>query len=152
VERSCRTDDPRQGPERAEVGPPSEPLAVARDRGTVAVVGSPGEAGGVTGRTVAWLTGGRPGIGRVLGRSEEPLQVADPVAAIAARVDPVVAQAPGIAPGPHSVRVDAQEPGGLRHREGRVDGTGRERARQVVLTGGNVKSTAAAYQSHTSCQ
>ena len=106
------------------------------------------------GGAVAGDRPGRPGRGlrRVLGRGEEALEIAEPVAAVAARVDPVVAQAAGVAPGPDRVRMHAEQAGGLRHREGGIDRTGGERARQRVSHGGNVKSTAAAYQSHSSCQ
>ena len=69
----------------------------------------------------------RPAAGRVrLGRGEEPLQVAEPVAPVAPRVDPEVAEPPGVAPGPDRVRVHAEQPGGLGDRQGRVDGSGRE--------------------------
>jgi hypothetical protein len=48
--------------------------------------------------------------------------------------------------------VNAEQAGSLRHREGGIDGAGGKRARHRSLVGGNVKSTAAAYQSHSSCQ
>ena len=58
--------------------------------------------------------------GRVAG-GQEPLQVAHPVAPVTARVDPVVAQAPGVAPGSDGVRVYAQHLGRPRDRQGRVE-------------------------------
>ena len=79
------------------------------------------------GRAVTFRDRWRPPAG-ALGRGEEPLQVAEPVAAVAARVDPVVAKAAGVAPCPDRVRVDAEQAGGLRDREGGIDRTGRESA------------------------
>src|SRR4029079_12596018 len=119
--------------------------ASRRDRNAVAVVAAPG-----IGRGSAALAGSC--LGRVLGRREEPLEVSEPIAAVAAGVDPVVTKPARVAPRPNRVRVHAEKAGGLRDGEGRFDGTDRERARQESLTGGYVKSTAAAYQSHTSCQ
>ena len=55
---------------------------------------------------------------------EEPLEVAEPVAPIAARVDPVIPQPPGIAPRPHRVGVDAQHLGRARDAERRVERPG----------------------------
>ena len=55
-----------------------------------------------------------------LGGGHEPLQVAQPVAAVTARIDPVRAQPAGIAPRPDRVRVHAKQPRGLGDREGRV--------------------------------
>ena len=55
--------------------------------------------------------------------TQEALEVTQSVAAITARVDPVVAQPSGVAPGSDRVRVDAKEPGRLGHREGRVRGS-----------------------------
>ena len=46
-----------------------------------------------------------------LGGGEEALQVADPIAPIAPRIDPVVAEPAGIAPRPDRVRVDARGDG-----------------------------------------
>ena len=65
---------------------------------------------------------GRPG----LGGGQEALEVTEAVASIASRVDPVVAQPAGVAPGPDRVRVHAEQPGGLGDRQGRVRGSGRE--------------------------
>ena len=59
-----------------------------------------------------------------LGGREEPLQIAHPVAAVAAGIDPVIAETAGIAPRPDRVGVDAEESSGLRHGEGRVDRAG----------------------------
>ena len=50
-------------------------------------------------------------------RRQEPLQVDEPVAAVAAIVDPVVAQPAGLAPRPDRVRVHAQHVRRLRHRQ-----------------------------------
>ena len=62
-------------------------------------------------------------VGR-LRRGEEPLEVAQPVAAVTTRIDPVVAKPALVAPGPDRVRVDAQQPGGLRHGQGGVGRAG----------------------------
>ena len=99
----------------------------------------------------------RPGAGvpireSALGGGEEPLEVAQPVAPVAARVDPVVAKPAGVAPGPDRVRVHAEEASGLRHGEGRVDRAGRKGGWQAQLIGGNVKSVAEPTKSHSSCQ
>ncbi len=56
--------------------------------------------------------------GACLRGGQESLEVAQPVAPIATRVDPVVAQAARVAPRPDRVRVNAQKPGGLCDREG----------------------------------
>ena len=55
--------------------------------------------------------------------AEEALEVTQPVSTIAARVDPVVAQPSGVAPGANRVRVDAKQLGGLGDRKGRVRGS-----------------------------
>ena len=62
-------------------------------------------------------------VGR-LGRREEALEIAQPVPAVTPRVDPVIAEAALVAPRPDGVRMDAEQPGGLRHGEGRVGGVG----------------------------
>ena len=71
----------------------------------------PGPGGPATARQVGGLD---------LGGGQEPLEVAQPVAPVAARVDPVVAQPAGVAPRPDRVRVHAEQPGGLGDRQGRV--------------------------------
>ncbi len=53
-------------------------------------------------------------------RREEPLQVDEPVATIAAIVDPVVAEPAGLAPGPDRVRMHPQHVRRLRHRQRRI--------------------------------
>ena len=53
-------------------------------------------------------------------RREEPLQVDEPVATVAAIVDPVVAEPAGLAPRPDRVRVHAQHVRRLRHRQRRI--------------------------------
>jgi hypothetical protein len=63
-----------------------------------------------------------PVVGR-LGRRQEPLEVAQAVAAIATGVDPEVTEPPGVAPGPDRVRVHAKQPRGLGDRKGGVDGS-----------------------------
>ena len=83
-------------------------------------------------RTVRSIVG-RDGLAREAGRveaREEALEVAEAVATVAARVDAVVAQPTGIAPGPDGVRVHAEDLGGARHRQGRVE---RSRMQQVDL-------------------
>ena len=67
-----------------------------------------------TGRGVRFVQG------QVFGGRQEPLQVTQSIAPVAARIDPVVAQPAGIAPGADRVRVDAQEPGSLGHGQGGV--------------------------------
>ena len=57
---------------------------------------------------------------RPLGRIHEPLQIAEPVAAVAARIDPVIAQPALIAPRPDGVRVDAEQSSRLGHAKGRI--------------------------------
>jgi hypothetical protein len=64
-----------------------------------------------------WLGLGRRPLGRA---GEEALEVAQPVATVAARVDPVVAQAAGVAPGANRVRMDAQDMGSSGDAERRV--------------------------------
>ena len=52
---------------------------------------------------------------------EELLQVAQAVATVAARVDPVVTQSTGVAPGPDRVRMHPQQAGSLGDGQGRID-------------------------------
>ena len=81
------------------------------------------------------------GLGRLaLGSRQEPLEVAESVAAIAPRVDPVVAQPARVAPGAHGVRMDTQDPRGLGHRQRRVGRAGRDRRSHREL-GGTVRFT-----------
>ena len=63
-------------------------------------------------------------------RGEEALEVAHAVAPVTARVDPVVAQASGVAPGSDRVGVYAQHLRGSRDRERRVE---RSRMEQINL-------------------
>ena len=58
--------------------------------------------------------------GTACGRGEEPLEVAQAVAAVAPGVDPVIAQPARITPRPDRVGVDPQHPGGLGDGERRV--------------------------------
>ena len=58
--------------------------------------------------------------GARLRRREEPLEVAQPVAAVAAVVDPVVAEPAGLAPRPDRVRMHAKDTRRLRDRQRRV--------------------------------
>ena len=51
--------------------------------------------------------------GAGLGSGQEALEVTESVAAVASRVDPVVAQPAGVAPGTDRVRMHAKQPGGL---------------------------------------
>ena len=118
-----------------EAGQSVEDTQVAGMTFDVERVGGDGslEGGGVA-------ASGRPVVGRAtlgvramgatfgradLRRGQEPLEIAQPVAPVAARVDPVVAQAPGIAPRPHRVRMHAEQACRLGHGEGRVGRTGR---------------------------
>ena len=55
-------------------------------------------------------------------RGQEALQITQPVAAIAARVDAVVAQPPRVAPGPHRVRMHAEQACSLGHGQRGIDG------------------------------
>jgi len=59
-------------------------------------------------------------IGAGQGR-DEALQVADSIAPVTARVDPVIAQPPGIAPGADRIRMDAKDVRGPGDGERRVD-------------------------------
>ena len=81
-----------------------------------------------------------------LGRGEEALEVAQPVAAVAAGVDPVVAEPAGVGPCPDRVRVHAQEPRGLGDRQGRVDRTGGMSGWQLRLVEEMSSRRAGAYQ------
>ena len=69
----------------------------------------PGRAAAPPGRDTRQASGRR--------RPEEALEVAQPVAPVTARVDPVVAQPALVAPGPDRIRMDAQETGGLGDRQ-----------------------------------
>ena len=103
-----------------EVGPAAEALAVGRGRARRRRLDR--AAGGARRRWPDAAAEPDPRRSRrVLGRGEEALEVAEPVAPVAARVDPVVAQPAGVAPRPHRVRMHAEEAGGLRHREGGID-------------------------------
>ena len=64
--------------------------------------------------------------GACLGGREEPLQVAEPIASIAARIDPVVAQTARVAPRTDRVRMHAEHSRGLRDGECRVNGSRRQ--------------------------
>ena len=76
----------------------------------------------------------RGAVGRAgLGGRQEALEVTEPIASVASRVDPVVAQPAGVAPGSDRVRVHAKQPGGLGDRQGRVRGSGGEGGRHVSL-------------------
>ena len=66
-------------------------------------------------------------------------QVAQAVASIASRIDPVVAQAPLIAPGADGVRVNAEQSRRFRHRQRGIDRTNWQDGRHDTH-GGNVKS------------
>src|SRR3954451_22507103 len=63
-------------------------------------------------------------------RREEPLEVAQAVAPVAPRVDPVIAKAAGVAPGADGVRMDAEEVGGARDSQRRIK---RSRAERIQL-------------------
>jgi len=84
---------------------------------------------------------------------ETPLEVAEAIAAITARVDPVVPQPSGIAPGPNRVRMHAEDLSGPRDREGCVE---RSRMLQVDLrqssTGRFVRVGGQPRVPHISCQ
>ena len=120
---------------RPRTWPPS-----GRRRPVVRISGRRGPpCGGAWGRRAAGL-----------GRGQEPLQVTQAIASVAARVDPVVAQPAGIAPGADRVRMHTKEAGCLGHGQGRVGGPWRKA--RIHGRGGNVNSTARAYRSHSSCQ
>jgi hypothetical protein len=81
-----------------------------------------------------WPPGDRRNIDEpALGRGEKPLEVADSIPPIPARVDPVIAQPTGVAPGANGVRMDPEEPGGLRYRKRRIDWTRNRCVRQNRL-------------------
>ncbi len=61
-----------------------------------------------------------PGDRTALRCREEPLEVAQPVAPVAARVDPVIAKPTLIAPRPDGVGVDAEQSGRLGHGKGGI--------------------------------
>jgi hypothetical protein len=61
--------------------------------------------------------------GTARGSGEEPLQVTQSVAAVATRVDAVIAETAGVAPGTNRVRMNAEKPCGLRDGEGCVGGS-----------------------------
>ena len=93
--------------------------------------------------TTSWpaaSAGGR--IGRPSRRrgAQESLKIAEPVAPVAARVDPVVAQATLVAPRTDRVRMDAEEAGRLRHRKGRIRRPGTWGCGHDRLAGGIGKS------------
>ena len=69
----------------------------------------------------------------LLGGGKEALQISQSVSPVAPRVDPVVAQASGVAPGPDRVRMHAEETGGLGYRQGRVRGPGRDVAGHELI-------------------
>ena len=94
------------------------------------------------GRRRAVRPGGPGGrrLGAALGGGQESLQVAQPIAPVAARIDPVVAQPAGVAPGADRVGVDAEQAGGLGDGQRRVDGPWRKLGRHRA-DGGTVKST-----------
>ena len=77
--------------------------------------------------------GGRTLGGAGLGGRQEALQVAQSIASVAPWIDPVVAQPARIAPGPDRVRVYAEQPGGLGHRQGGIHGSGRQGDRHDSL-------------------
>ncbi len=81
--------------------------------------------------------------GTGLGRCQEALEIAQPVAAVAARVDPVVAQPAGVAPRADRVRMDAKQPSGLGDRQRRIGWSGRQGGRHDLIRG-NVKLMARA--------
>jgi hypothetical protein len=54
------------------------------------------------------------------GGCKEALEITHAIAAITTRVDPVVAKAPGIAPRPDRVRMNAEQSSGLGDGQGRV--------------------------------
>ncbi len=104
----------------------AKPVRMPRARGRRAMVGATGrERGRGQRRASPARREDRRRCGEVeradLGRGEEPLEVAHPVAAVTALVDPVVAEAAGITPGPDRVRVHAKEACGLGDGQGRVD-------------------------------
>jgi hypothetical protein len=127
VERLRVARNPGEGAQRREIGPPAETLAIGGDAPSV---GDPLRGGRrpSPGRGSA-AGAARPELGAVLRGGQEPLEVAESVAAVAAWVDPVVAESSGVAPRPYGVGMDAQQAGGLRHREGGVDRAGKRRAR-----------------------
>jgi hypothetical protein len=63
---------------------------------------------------------------RHLGGRQEPLEIADPIAPVAARVDPVIPQSPGVAPGADGVRMHAEHACRLGDGQGRIDRSGRQ--------------------------
>jgi hypothetical protein len=118
-------DQPGQRRSDPEVEPVTFGVERIRDGLLDLATGGRGESRGrgrIDGPPASPLAAGDGGaVGRVgLGGCHEALQVTESVAAVASRVDPVVAQAPGVAPCPDRVRVHAKKPGGLGDRQGRV--------------------------------
>ena len=81
-------------------------------------------------------------MGTLFGGCEEPLQVAEPIPPVAARVDPVEAQPSRVAPRTDRVRVHAEQTRGLGDGQGRV-GRARRQVRAHDPDGGTVKCTGA---------
>ena len=104
----------RQRGDLGQIGEQVEPgrrlgQRLARRRRAVA-------AAAARGRSRLDGAGGRSG----LRRREEPLEVVQPVAAVTALVDPVVAEPAGLAPCPDRVRMHAKDTRRLRDRQRRV--------------------------------
>ena len=115
-----------------------------RRAGRPRAVRRPDASASRTGRAALGSTRARPPHGRLaagvapsasagLGGGQEALEVTEPVASVASRVDPVVAQPAGVAPRSDRVRVHAKQPGGLGDREGRVRGSSGEGGRHDSL-------------------
>ena len=100
-----------------------------------------------------WQAGGERGrvVDAALSRREEPLQIPEPVASVAPRIDAVVAQSAGVAPRTDRVRVHPQQARGLGDGQRGVGRSGWQCGRQGIH-GGNVKSTGRDYQATSSCQ
>ena len=126
-----RARDPGQADEEVEVDPVPVRRGRRRPRAQAAGRCELGLRRGRGGRAVSvrWRSCPRrdPSVGAgalgqaALRRREEALEVAEAVAPVAAWVDPVIAKATGVGPGPNRVRVHAQQARGLRDGQGRVD-------------------------------
>ena len=131
IERLGIRGHPAESRHRGEVRPTLDSVPIGRTGRRVGQ--SFGECGAASAVAAGWVLEPERGFGHVLRRGQEPLQVSHPVASIAAGIDPVVAQATRVAPGAHRVRVNAEQAGSLRHREGGIDRTGGKRARHRLL-------------------
>ena len=146
VGRVDRAGDRRQDRQVELVPLGVERVRRRRQRLAPPAAGEPGGGRGIDRPPAAPRAGRRGGdaVDRAgLGRREEALEIAQPVASVAARVDPVVAQPARVTPGPDRVRMDAKQPSGLGDRQRGIGWSGRQGGRHDLIRG-NVKLVARA--------